>query len=399
MLKETLKISLHSIRRKKLTSALTILGIVIGIAAIVSLVSIGSGLEGAIAAQLEEFGSDKIMVMASMTSSMSGPMFSGQSLSDDDIKMIEDISGVDMAVGILMKTSAVKYGDKTVTTYVMGLPGDKAKEFFSDIQSIDLEKGKFFEDTNDRVAVIGNKLAHNSFGKDIRIGSYVETGNKKFKVIGIMQSAGDPEMDQAVLMPIKTLRDVYDLGDELTMAYVKAADTDKVDAVAKRIEDKLDDKYGEDAYMAMTSEQLMERVGTIFSLLSLFLGAIASISLLVAGVGITNTMFMSVMERTREIGVMKAVGATNARIMEIFLIESALIGFIGGVIGCTVGLIISYGISVASVYFLPISLQFTIPLWLIAVGLGFSTVVGIVAGVWPARRAAKMNPVDALRYE
>ncbi|MDD5416766.1 MAG: ABC transporter permease [Candidatus Aenigmarchaeota archaeon] len=349
MFKESLRISLYSIKRKKVTSALTILGLVIGIAAIVSLISIGSGLENAISSQLEEFGADKIMVMASMTGGMSGPMASGQTLSDSDADMIEDISGVNMAVGMYIKTSTVKYNDETVTTYVMGLPGKQAQEFFSDIQSIDLEKGKFFKQEDGRVAVIGNKLAHNIFDKDVRIGSYLEISNQKFKVIGIMKSAGDPEMDQAVMMPLDTARNMYEAEDELTMVYVKASDETRVDYVAKKIEEELDDKYGENTYMAMTSEQMMETIGTIFSIISLFLGGIASIALLVAGVGITNTMFMSVMERTREIGVMKAIGATNIKILEIFLIESALIGLIGGIIGCVLGFAISYAVSFAAV--------------------------------------------------
>jgi putative ABC transport system permease protein len=214
-----------------------------------------------------------------------------------------------------------------------------------------------------------------------------------------MEAAGDPEMDQSVMIPIKTLREVYDLGDDLTMLYVKAADADRVDAIAEKIEEKLDDKYGDGSYMAMTSEQLMETVGSIFSILSLFLAGIASIALLVAGIGIANTMFMSVMERTREIGVMKAVGATNIKIMEIFLVESALLGFIGGAIGCIVGFVISYGVALVSVYFLPTALLIEINPWLIALGLGFSTVVGVISGLWPARRAAKLNTVDALRYE
>ncbi len=391
-----MKISLHSIRRKKLSSALTILGIVIGIAAIVGLVSIGTGLQSSVSEQLESFGSDKIMVMASMSGGMGAPM-SGQSLEDNDVDTVKDVSGVESAVGMLIQTASVKYSDQTATIYVIGLPGDDAREFFSDIESIDLEKGKFFENTDQRVAVLGYKTAYNVYDKEIKIGSYVEFMNKKYKVIGIMQQMGDPEMDQSVMVPLDSLRDSGD--KEITMIYVKASDDTKVDSIAKKIEEELDDKYGEDAFMAMTSEQIAATVGTIFSMLSLFLGAIASIALIVAGVGITNTMFMSVMERTREIGIMKAIGANSRKVMEIFLVESALLGLIGGAVGCIVGVLLSAVISVASVYYLPVTIKLSIPIWLLLFGLGFSVLVGILAGVWPARRAAKMNPVDALRYE
>lgn len=391
--------SLYSIKRKKMTSGLTILGIVIGITAIVSLLSIGEGLESSISEQLEAFGSDKIMVMSAMVGGMPGSMLMGEALEDHDVETIEKINGVEVAVGMLMKTLPAEYNNKVISTYAAGLPADKSKEFFSDIQSFQLEDGRFFDENDAKVVVIGSKVAEDMFEKEVRIGAKIKIKDVDYKVIGVLKSTGSSQDDQSLIIPLDSLRDLTDSSDDLTMIFAKASDASRVDYIAEKIEDKLDSKYGDDAYMAMTSEQVASQVASIFGVVSIVLGGIAFIALIVAGVGITNTMFMSVMERTREIGVMKAIGATNTEIMEIFVVESALMGLIGGIAGCTLGAVISFLISVVGAQALPITLKASTPLWLIALGLGFSITIGIISGLWPARRAAKLNPVDALRYE
>jgi len=195
------------------------------------------------------------------------------------------------------------------------------------------------------------------------------------------------------------MRELVGGKDTLTLIYAQVSNTDNIDNIADKIKDKLEDKYGENTITTLTSEQMAEMTSSIFSILTFVVGGIASISLIVAGVGIANTMFISVMERTKEIGVMKAIGATNYNIMEIFLIESAMLGFIGGSIGCVIGYALSVLVNVFAAGMLPITFEATVTLEMIALGLGFSVVVGIVSGIWPARRAAKLQPVEALRYE
>jgi len=399
LIKESLKISLDSLRHRKVSSALTILGIVIGITAIIGLVSIGEGLRESVSEQLEQFGSDKIMIMSSYAGNLPGTAFLGEGLKDSDVKKIERVRGVSLAIGIVFKTFPVKYDNKIKTTYVAGLPAKDSKKFFSDLQSFKLKEGRYFKENEDDVAVLGIKIAEDTFDKEINIGDYLEIKDKKIKVIGILKSIGSTQDDQSVIIPIETLRDITGEKDSLSMIFAKASEVSRVDDIAKSIENKLDKEYGEGAFMAMTSEQIIERIGSILSILSFVLGGIASISLIVAGVGIANTMFTSVLERTREIGIMKAIGATNYNIMEIFLIESALLGFIGGIIGCVFGFIFSKIVNVIAAGMLPVEFKTVVTWEMILLGLGFSVVVGVISGLYPARKAAKLQPVEALRYE
>ena len=198
---------------------------------------------------------------------------------------------------------------------------------------------------------------------------------------------------------LEKLREISGGKDSLSAIFVKVSDVSRVDDIAASIEKKFDREYGKGSFTAMTSEQITESVGSILSVLTFVLGGIASISLIVAGVGIANTMFTSVLERTREIGIMKAIGATNNNILEIFLIESALIGFIGGCVGCLVGFGLSQIINIIALTSLPIKFTTSVTPEMVLLGIGFSIVVGIASGLYPARKAAKLQPVEALRYE
>jgi len=219
-----------------------------------------------------------------------------------------------------------------------------------------------------------------------------------FRVVGILKETGTRELDTFVVIPLKTLRDVTDSKDEISVIVASADNVNNIDKVAEDIQKKLDKMHGEKAFDAITTTQLAERIGSITSTITIFLGSIAAISLIVAGIGIANTMLMSIMERTREIGIMKAIGATNTNIMEIFLMESALLGLVGGIMGCIVGMDMSNLLGRISIIS-GIQMKTAVTPELLLIGLGFSVIVGIVSGLWPARRAAKLNPIEALRYE
>jgi len=375
------------------------LGIIIGIASIISLVSIGEGLRMSVSKQLESFGSDKIIVSPASSGGFSPMGLFGEGLKEEDVKRIENINGVKSAAGVLFKSLPIKYGKETKTTYVIGINAKEAEKIFTEIQAYELSEGRYFKEGENNVIDIGSSVVKDMFEKEVKTGDYITIKDKKFKVLGVMKSSGSTQDDSQIYMSLSDLRDLVGGEDSLSMVFVKVSDASRVDDISKNIEEKLDDKYGEKSYSATSSQQIADRVGSIFSILSFVLGGIASISLVVAGVGISNTMFTSVLERTKEIGIMKAVGATNYNIMEIFLVESALLGFFGGAIGCIIGTIFSQLISIFAGGMLPVEFNTVVTTDMILIGLSFSTLVGIVSGLVPARKAAKLQPVEALRYE
>jgi putative ABC transport system permease protein len=402
MLKESLEISLDTLKHRKTSSILTVLGIVIGISAIISLLSIGIGLEQSISEQLEDIGSDKIIIMPGSgdgfdMSSLSS--FTTESLTNKDVEIVEDITGVKMAAGILFKTLPVKHKEEVVTTYVIGGTVEAYNKMFLEMKVFEIDEGRTVKEGETGVVAIGSRIVDDVFEEEVKIGDTLYVKDKKFKVIGNLKSIGNAQDDQNVYITLDDMIELVGGKDSLTMIYVQVSNTKNIDDIAEKIEDKLEDKYGENTITTLTSEQMLEMMNSIFSILTFVVGGIASISLIVAGVGIANTMFISVMERTKEIGVMKSIGATNYNVMEIFLVESALIGFFGGAIGCIIGYILSRIINLVAVGMLPVTFEATVTAEMILLGLGFSVLVGIVSGIWPARRAAKLQPVEALRYE
>jgi len=393
---ESFRMATRSIVERKVRSALTVLGIVIGIAAIVSLVSVGEGMRGMVVEQLEQFGANKIMVMAQMQTGF-GPSAQGEPLDDGDLQDIKRVRGVDIALPMFYKSLPAEFKDEVGTLQVAGVASKDAQTFFSDIQAFDLAAGRYYRSGDRNVVVIGHFVA-NTFTDEVKLRDRLEIKGKTMEVIGILKEMGNQQDDSMVIMPLDTMRDITGEKDEITMILVKVDNADRVADIAEDIQELLDKAHGEKTFMVMSTQQITEQVGSIMNILSITLGGIAAISLLVAGIGIANTMLMSIMERTREIGIMKAIGATSANVMEIFLIESATIGVIGGVIGCLVGIGMSKVISAASVF---IGFQITTAVTpeLLALSLGFSVIVGVVSGIFPARNAAKLNPIEALRYE
>jgi len=395
--KEFLRMAFNSIKERKLRSSLTVLGIVIGIAAIVSLVSVGEGMRLTVTEVLEQFGPNKILILPQMQMGF-GPSAIGEPLKEKDLNDIRRIRGVSIAVPILYRTMPVEYKGEMQTLSVSGVDTKESRLFFLDIQAFDLEKGRFFRAGDKQVAVIGHSVVYDIFAEDVKLRDKLKIKDVSVDVIGMLKEIGNRQDDTMVIIPLDTLREITGEKDEITMILAKVDDASKVDAIAEEIQSKLDNTHGEKTFMVMTTAQITERVGQVTSTISLVLGGIAAISLAVAGIGIANTMLMSVMERTREIGTMKAIGATNADVMKIFLIESALIGLFGGVIGCLVGVGMAKAIRAVSIYY-GIRIQTAVTPQLLLFSFGFSVLVGIVFGLWPARRAAKLSPIEALRYE
>jgi putative ABC transport system permease protein len=400
--KESLKIAFHNIRERKLRSFLTVLAIFIGIAAVISLVSITQGMQEAISEQFERMGTNKIMIMPGGGEGLEamGMMLGAAPLTEDEAEEVEKVNGVDIVLSFLLKTEKVEFKKDVAYTYVRGTTTDEALELLTEIAEI--EQGKNLKEGDKYKALIGNKVGE-LFDREVTIGSKLEIKDESFEVVGIFKEIGAPDDDYAIYIPMETAREIFEEPTEVSMIYLQIKNgfdpLDVAESIKKRLRDTRDEKAGEETFQVFTSEQLSEQVGVILGIISIVLIGIASISLLVGGVGIANTMYTSVLERTKEIGVMKAIGARNYDILIIFLIESGLLGLIGGVIGCFFGIGIAKGIEIYAAQAGMGMLQASITPQLILFGLGFSFLVGCISGLLPARKGSKLQPVEALRYE
>ncbi len=419
-IEEIFKFSLNNILNRRLRSWLTILGIVIGVAAVITLVSIGQGFQASINEQLSGFGGNLIFVSPGTQRAFGGFGFgAGQtgfggttivSLKESDIRTIKTIPGVAYVSGIISGQSEVEFGGQKASTSVQGIePG-----VWELIQITDLEAGRYLRQSDTNGVVIGNRIAHDLFDKEIKLNSQIAINGKIFRVVGILQPTGGfigGITDNIFVITKDTARDVISNGigsNEVSTILVKVTDTADSSMVANQMENKLriiHHVIEQNQDFTINSPEIIQaRISTVTNTVTIFLGGIAAISLLVGGIGIANTMFTSVMERTRLIGVLKSVGMTNGEVMKLFLIESGLIGLVGGIIGTLMGVLASQVI--AQIGFSPPEGPFRgqvispyISSELVLFAIGFSVLVGAISGLLPARRAANLQPVDALRYE
>jgi len=409
---DILKLSLSHVRKSKMRSWLTIIGIVIGVAAIVAIISIGDGLQASVQKSLGSLGADLITVSPGYSRATgmgpgqgSGGGVSTVNLTDKDLNVIKQVPGVIYVNGMVSGRSDMILGTEKTSVSISGVD----ITVWRSIVTTELESGRYLQPGDSNTVVIGYSLAHNVFLQPITQNRPVTIGGKTFKVVGIFaQSGGFGGTDNAVYMPADSARDVITETvdrNHFTSITVKIADQNLADRVKSDIEQKLmmsrhvNSRNRDFTVTAFASIQ--QQISSVTQAITLFLGAIAAVSLLVGAVGIANTMFMSVMERTRQIGLLKSLGATDTEVMKVFLIESGLFGVVGGVIGVTTGILIS--VLISSVGLLMIgpggTMTTVVSPQLIIFALAFSIIVGVLSGVMPARSAAKMNPVDALRFE
>jgi len=401
MLLDLLKLSYRSLSRRRLRSWLTILGIVIGIAAVIILIAIAQGLDASIRSALTIYGTNYIIVSPSIRLggggglSIGAPVVTGI-LRERDVEAIKPIGGVEAAAGAIMVPMAtIEFKGERVTRSIGGIEPDVYGGFILN----GFEAGRMFSPGDTSGVVIGYDVAHSFFSKHIAVGNTVKINGREFKVRGIMNKVGIGDTDADLIIDPKAARELlgsrYEKGRVSAIFVITRKDAD-VKEVAAEINRRLLDlhKVSEEDkdFSIITADTILETVGNITSLLSLFLGGIAAISLIVGGIGIANTMFMSVVERTREIGVLKAIGARPRAILLLFLLESALIGLVGGILGLLLGTLACLLLS-----------SFGVPT-LITPELGglsliFSIIVGAVSGFIPARQASLLQPVEALRYE
>ena len=401
---ELLKMAALSLIANKLRTLLTMLGIIIGVASVVSLVAVGMGVKQNVTDSISRLGSNMLVVMAgsSNRTGVRGGAGSMQTLKYDDAKAIKNkIKNIDYVSPTAQGSYQIVYGHENWQTSVYGV----IPEYMA-IQSLTMQSGIFFSehdvDVRSRVAVIGTTVATNLFGTVNPVGKKIRVGNAPYTVIGLLASKGSSGMgqdqDDVVLIPLTTAQERLMGITYVRSINVQVSDADKMDEVQANIEKLLRQRHriregAEDDFNVRNLTSIMETMNETTTMITLLLGAIAGISLVVGGIGIMNIMMVSVTERTREIGIRKAIGATFNSIMLQFLIESTMISILGGIIGIFVGIGVAQLISEFG------NFKTVISSLSIAISFGFSLFVGIFFGMLPARKAAKLDPIDALRYE
>ncbi|HEX6755533.1 MAG TPA: ABC transporter permease [Mycobacteriales bacterium] len=392
---EAWRVAVTALRANRLRSALTMLGVVIGVSAVVMLVAIGTGAKTYVEAQVQGLGSNLLLVVPGEISFGSAPTSSRLTLSDVD-SVARVVGDRQRVAATVTSGETLRAGDAELFATVQGVTETVPEVFVRPVA-----RGGFLRrsdvDTRRRVVVLGASAADRLFGDRDAVGRQVTIAGVRFRVIGVLQRTGtssfagaDPDL--TVYIPITSAQRLLGTSRVDGLA-VKAPSRDGIDELGRRIVAELTGRYPGEKFSAVTQEQILGVVGRILSLLTLVLAAIAGISLLVGGVGITNIMLVSVRERTREIGLRKAVGARQRDVLVQFLIEAVLLTTVGGVIGIAVGVAAALVVNRLS------PLPAEVAWWSILLAFGVSVAVGVFFGVAPARRAGRLDPVVALRTE
>lgn len=405
MIADYLKLAVGNMTKRKLRSWLTLIGIFIGIAAVVSLIGLGEGLRVAISSQFSMLGTDVITVQAS--GMQFGPPGTGVAtpLKKEYVDKIENVNGVEIAIGRLIKTGKAEFNDRISIIYIGSMPDGDGRKEIEDRLGMKPIEGRMLKDGDTGKIYLGNNFKKDDqFGKPLQIGNRMTIQGKTFEVVGIGKKTGSFASDLAILMNEYDLRQLYDEDDEISIIIAKVekdADMSKVkEDIEKMMRKERDVDEGEEDFTVELSINAIKTLESTLFAVQLFVYIIAGISLVVGGIGIMNTMFTAVVERTKEIGILKSIGAKNSDIFSLFLIESGLLGAVGGLMGATIGVILAKGLAFIGAMQLGSDLiKADIAWWLIAGALSFSFIIGCVAGITPALRAASLHPVDALRKE
>lgn len=404
MLRDYFRLAFGSLRHRGIRSWLTILGIFIGIAAVVSLITMGQGLQAAILGQFGTLSVDKLTIQNQQTGFAPPGSAVVEKLDGHDIEIIERVSGVDLTIPRLLRVMNVEYNEELRFTYVVSHPLDREKVNIV-YESFDakIAEGKLLQAEDRGKVLLGSDFSNeNIFDKKIRPGSKININGKDFEVVGILQPTGTFTVNGAILMPQEDMEDVLNIDDEYDFIVAQVRDKDQIERVAKDIEERMRrdraEEEGEESFNVETPLQALNSVKDVLNVVNIVVIGIATISLFVGGIGIANTMYTSVVERTKEIGVMKAVGAKNKDILSLFLIEAGLLGLAGGIVGALIGLGGALGASSIANQALGTELLKVSVSWPLLIGaVSFSFLVGALAGMLPAIQASKLKVVDALR--
>jgi putative ABC transport system permease protein len=410
LLKYSIKTAVNGLKTHKSRSALTILGIVIGVTSIILVMSLGAGAQELILGQVKGLGATTVTVIPGKISF--GPSQAASTMNDSlkekDLNLVKlkaNVPNAKYVMPMVVGAGKAVYGSNVYQVAVFG-----SGELIPEIYSIIPNQGYFFtnEDVRSRsaVVVIGNKVKERLFTEEENpVGQKIRIKNTTFKVVGVLPEEGSSSsFDDTVFMPYTTTQQ-YITGTKFYSRIIVTADTEQnLSSTVEDVKNTIRDSHNitdpdKDDFSVVTSADIAKTLGTVTSALTAFLAAVAAISLIVGGIGIMNIMLVSVTERTKEIGLRKALGATDTDIQTQFLLEAVILTALGGVIGIILGSGLAYIISLLITKFAGLDWQYVFPISAAILGLVVSSLVGLVFGIYPARQAAKKSPMEALRYE
>ncbi len=413
---ESIRIALRGLAANKMRAILTMLGIIIGVAAVIALMAIGQGVQDSVTKQIQGIGSN--LVIISPGSTQQGAVRTAQgsaaTLTYEDAQALQDPNAAPDIAGVSPEFASggqVVYGGQNFNVRITGVTPD-----YETVRNVTLDSGSFINkgqlDSLARVAVLGATTAKNLFSGDDAIGKEIKINRSIFQVIGVLQAKGGSAMlggDDVVLVPITTAQKRlfggqrgFGVGSRVSTIYVSAASEAQVDTAIQEITEVLRERHkttlANDDFTVTSQKDILGVFDQITGLLTAFLGAIAGISLVVGGIGIMNIMLVSVTERTREIGIRKAVGAKRRDILVQFLVEAVVLSVVGGLGGIALGWSVSQLVNALKIG-APTPLVTAVTPDAVALAVSFSVAIGLFFGIYPANRAASLNPIDALRYE
>ena len=408
-IKHTIKTAIRAIMDHKSRSILTVLGIVIGVASVIIVMSLGSGVQALVLNKISGLGPESVVLRSgSGLGDLTSVLYSNTLVQKDldAISKKSNVPNLKEVAPYVMVSGGSEYDGKKFFPSISGGP----VEFLADVFEIGLDSGEYYSDTDTdqrkRVAVIGHDLKDEMFENRNAIGEDIQIRGKKFEVIGVFEKTADAgpfPFNEIIMIPHTAAQDIT--GTEYFLEMIIMADSEEnvnklVADIEMTLRDTHDLNFGEDNdFNIQTQENMIEMISDVIAILTYFLVAVVAISLIVGGVGIMNIMLVSVSERTKEIGLRKALGARRSDILKQFLFEAIVLTSLGGVIGTILGAVVSFGVAIILVNAAVPNWEFSFSLGAAVLGVGMSATIGLVFGTYPAVQASKKSPMEALRYE
>ncbi len=397
--KHLINLTIKNIFRRRLRSILTIISVMIGIAAIIALVLVSDGLFNAIEGQFTSMGTNSIFIFGQ---NMQGPSTGNSRLADDiqlnmrDVKNIDRIPEVKLVSGISFRITKFEFKAEEAYPMVVIAKEDIADDTFNAF-NMNIAEGTSIQGKKGHNIVIGPYIAEKMFNSKIKIGNKVKLEGIDFKVIGILEAMGNSDDDSQMYITREIAKEIYDIGDNLEQIIIKTKEDANVLSVKEKIEDVLEKDHEEDSFMVITANQILELIKGILNTLKIILIAIAAISIVVGSIGIMNSIYTSVIERTKEIGILKAIGAKANDIYILFISESVILSLVGGVLGLILGALIAKGVEWYAISQSYDILTIIISWQAVFLAIGLALVIGVISGLLPSKKATRMKVVDALK--